>query len=199
MTRTTTLFFFSRYFTYEQLCCLIKYQAFTFLLLSSFTFAPLLSFTPSLQLQCFFLFLSFFFLHFFTSIASSHLLLLLSFFLFFFQLFTLMLLRVLLYFFMGLFVFESVGFVWAYAKEGETTVGFLFMGCVFVRWLGCVSWVFKGWDQWVWVVGSGRRRSGASFGSGSNQVQQLWVSSENSWEFSLGFLYLYPISIYWPK
>ena len=77
-----------------------------------------------------FFFFLFFFLHFFTSIASSHLLLLLSFFLFFFQLFTLMLLRVLLYFFMGLFVFESVGFVWAYAKEGETTVGFLFMGCV---------------------------------------------------------------------
>ena len=49
-----------------------------------------------------------------------------------------MLLWVLLYFFMGLFVFESVGFVWAYAEEGETAARFLFMGCVFVRWLGCV-------------------------------------------------------------
>ena len=131
MTRNDNTFFFSRYFTYEQLCCLIKYQAFTFLLLSSFTFAPLLSFTLSLQLQCFFLFLSFFF-----SFLSSHLLLLLSFFLFFFQLFTLMLLWVLLYFFMGLFGFESVGLVWAYVKEGETAAGFLFMGCVFVQWLG---------------------------------------------------------------
>ena len=142
-----------RYFTYEQLCCLIKYQAFTFLLLSSFTFAPLLPFTPSLQLQCFFL--SFFL---FFSFLSSHLLLLLSFFLFFFHLFTLMLLWVLLYFFMGLFVFESMGFVWAYAEEGETAAGFLFMGCVFVRWLGYVSWVFRDWDWWVWVVGNGRLR-----------------------------------------
>ena len=58
---------------------------------------------------------------------------------------------------MGLFVFESVGFVWAYEEEGEMVAGFLFMGCVFVRWLGCVSWVFKGWDQWIWVVNSGRR------------------------------------------
>ena len=59
-----------------------------------------------------------------------------------------MLLWVLFYFFMGLFVFVSVGFVWAYAeereRERETAAGFLFMGCVFVRWLGCVSWVFKG-------------------------------------------------------
>ena len=87
--------------------------------------------------------------------------------LFFFHLFTLMLLWVLLYFFMGLFVFESVGFIWAYAEEGETTAGFLFMGCVFVRWLGCVSWVFKGWDRWVWVVSSGRRWSGSSSDFGS--------------------------------
>ena len=90
-----------------------------------------------------------------------------------------MLLWVLLYFFMGLFVFKSVGFVWAYVEEGETAAEFLFMGCVFVRWLGCVSWVFKGWDRWVWVVGSGRRWSGFDSGSGSGQVQQLWVSSEN--------------------
>ena len=83
----------------------------------------------------------FFFLPFFTSITS--------FFLFFFHLFTLMLLWVLLYFFMGLFVFKSMGFVWAYAEEGETAAGSLFMGCVFMRWLGCVSWVFKGWDWWV--------------------------------------------------
>ena len=81
---------------------------------------------------------SFFFSFSFFSFLSSHLLCLLCFFLFFFQLFTLMLLRVLLYFFMGLFVFESVGFVWAYADEGETAARFLFMGCVFVRWLGCV-------------------------------------------------------------
>ena len=89
------------------------------------------------------------FLPFFTSIAYS-------FFLFFFHLFTPMILWVLLYFFMGLFVFVSVGFVWAYAeereRERETAAGFLFMGCVFVRWLGCVSWVFKGWDRWVWVA-----------------------------------------------
>ena len=64
--------------SYEQLCCLIKYQAFTFLLLSSFIFAPLISFTLSLQLQCFFLFLFLF------SFFSSHLLLLLSFSLLFF-------------------------------------------------------------------------------------------------------------------
>ena len=89
--------------SYEQLCCLIKYQAFTFLLLSSFIFAPLISFTLSLQLQCFFLFLFLF------SFFSSHLLFLLSFFLFFFHLFTPMLLWVLFYFFMGLFVFVSVG------------------------------------------------------------------------------------------
>ena len=57
----------------EQLCCLIKYQAFTFLLLSSFTFAHLLSFTPLLQLRRFFLFLFLFlfFLPFFTSIAFA--------------------------------------------------------------------------------------------------------------------------------
>ena len=61
-----------------------------------------------------------------------------------------MLLWVLLYFFMGLFVFESMGFVWAYAEEGETAAGFLFMGCV--------SWVFRDWDRWVWVVGNGRLR-----------------------------------------
>ena len=140
---------------------------------------------------------SFFFFFFFPSFLHIYCFCFLS--LFLFHLFTLMLLWVLLYFFMGLFVFELVGFVWAYAEEGETAAGFLFMGCVFVRWLGCVSWVFKGWDQWVWVVGSGRRWSGASFGSGSNQVQQLWVSSENSWEFSLGFLYLYSVSIYRPK
>ena len=60
-----------------------------------------------------------------------------------------MLLWVLLYFFMGLFVFDLGGFVWAYAKEGETAVRFLFMGCVFVQWLDYVSWVFKGWDRWV--------------------------------------------------
>ena len=108
--------------------------------------------------------------------------------LFFFHLFTLMLLWVLLYFFMGLFVFESVGFVWAYEEEGETAAGLFFMGCVFLRWLGCVSWVFKGCNRWIWVVGSGRRRSGSGFGSGSgsSQVQQLWVSSENSWEFFFG-------------
>ena len=128
-----------RYFTYEQLCCLIKYQACTCLLLSSFTFAPPFSFTPFAASVLFFFF--------------SHLLLFLSFFLFYFHLFTLILLWVLLYFFMGLFVFESVGFVWAYAEEGETAAGFLFMGCV--------SWVFKGWDRWVWVVSSGRRRSGS--------------------------------------
>ena len=83
---------------------------------------------------------------------------------------------------MGLFVFESVGFVWAYEEEGETAAILSFMGCVFLRRLGCVSWVFKGCNRWIWVVGSGRRRSGSGSGSGSgsSQVQQLWVSSENS-------------------
>ena len=112
-------------------------------------------------------FLSFsfsFFLLFFTSIVAAFFLSSL------FHLFTLMLLWVLLYFFMGLFVFESVGFVWAYAEEGETMAKFLFMGCVFVRWLGCVSWVFKGWDRWVWVISSGRRQSGSGLGSDSDQV-----------------------------
>ena len=49
----------------------------------------------------------------------------------------------------------------------------------------CSGWV-KGCDRWVWVVGSGRRRSGSGSGFGSGQVQQLWVSSENSWEFFFG-------------
>ena len=112
---------------------------------------------------------SFFF--FFFSFLSSHLLLFLSFSLLFSSLHT-DALWVLLYFFMGLFVFESVGFVWAYAEGGEMAARFLFMGCVFVQWLDCVSWVFKDWDQWIWVVDSGRRQSdsGSGSGSGSSQV-----------------------------
>ena len=85
---TTLLFFF--FFTSKQLCCLIKYQAFTYLLLSSFTFAPLLSLPPSLQLQGFF------------HLFSSHLFLLLSFFLSFFL------------FFFHLFCGFCCTFLWVY-------------------------------------------------------------------------------------
>ena len=123
---TTLLFFF--FFTYKQLCCLIKYQAFTYLLLSSFTFAPLLSLPPSLQLQGFF------------HLFSSHLFLLLSFFLsFFLSLLFSSLLWDLLYFFMGLFVFVSVGFVWAYGEEGERQPDFC-------SWVVCLC---GGWVVWV--------------------------------------------------
>ena len=144
----TTLLFFFFFFTYKQLCCLIKYQAFTYLLLSSFTFAPLLSLPPSLQLQGFF--------HFF----SSHLFLLLSFFLSLSSFFISFVGFVVLFY--GFICFFIGGFCFGLWRGGREAAGFLFMGCVFVRWLGCVSWVFKGWDRWAWVVGSGRRRSGTS-------------------------------------
>ena len=64
--------------------------------------------------------------------------------------------------FYGFICFCIGGFCLGLWRGGREAAGFLFMGCVFVRWLGCVSWVFKGWDRWAWVVGSGRRRSGTS-------------------------------------
>ena len=69
---------------------------------------------------------------------------------------------------MGLFVFESVGFVWAYAKEGETTVGFLFMGCVCCAVVGLRVGI-GGFGLSVVVGGVG--------GGVAPALQQFWVSS----------------------
>ena len=73
----------------------------------------------------------FFFLPFFTSITS--------FFLFFFHLFTLMLLWVLLYFFMCLFVFKSVGFVWLMQRRERQRPDLC-------SWVVCLC---DGWVVWV--------------------------------------------------
>ena len=106
-----------------------------------------LSPSPSLQLQCFFLLLFF---------LSSHLLLILSFSSFFISSHRCFCGFCCTFLWVYLFLYQWVLFGLMQRRERErereTAAGFLFMGCVFVRWLGCVSWVFKGWDRWVWVA-----------------------------------------------
>ena len=106
-----------------------------------------------------FFFFLFFFLHFFTSIASSFFLSLL------FSTLHVDAFKGFIVLFYGFICFWISGFCLGLCKGGRDD------GRIFVHGLCvlCSGWV-KGWDRWVWVVGSGRRRSGSSSGFGSDQV-----------------------------
>ena len=166
MTRNDNTFFFQIFHLWaivlsHQIPSFYISFAFFFYICSSPFFHPVVAASVLLSFSFFF-----FFLHFFTSIASSFFLSLL------FSTLQVDAFKGFIVLFYGFICFWISGFCLGLCKGGRDD------GRIFVHGLCvlCSGWV-KGWDRWVWVVGSGRRRSGSSSGFGSGQVQQLWVSS----------------------